>query len=152
MNEYISVSEFARLTGKSETYIRRLCRENKVPYIQEQLPNSTTLKYMIDISTEEAKRHIRKVSEVTEQVPAFVPEESSETILELVGQIRELSKQAGKVELLEDIRKREESNTKYWQDKYFELQNQIQELNTTIAEQKAQLAEPNKKSWQFWKK
>ena len=156
MEQYVSVDEFSRLSGKSGTYIRRICREGKVPYIMEQLQNSTTQKYMIDISSPEAQKHILNKSAIPEhpeQSYKEVPQPTNETIIELTFRIEELSKQAGKVELLEDIKKREQENTKFWQDKYFELQNQVTELNIIVAELKAEnerFKQELKKP--FWKK
>ena len=137
MEQYISVDEFARLTGKSATYIRRLCRENKIPFIQEQLQNSTTLKYMIDITAPEAQKHLNhkdNIPEPTEQGSTPSSSRGDDLILELMNEIKELSKEAGKVEQIEDIRKREENNAQFWQNKYFEFQNQVTELNKKVVE------------------
>jgi len=42
--------------------------------------------------------------------------------------ISELSQKVGKYELLEDKSKEEKENTKHWQDKYFESQNEVKDL------------------------
>ena len=136
MSNYISVAEFARRTGKSETYIRRMCRENKVPNIEEQLQNSSNTRYMIDIESEEAQKHIKNVAELEGEV---VAEHSSSTITELTERIEELAKLAGRADALEDIQKRESENAKYWQDLYMELQNKVAELSGTIGTLEAEL-------------
>ena len=92
---------------------------------------------MIDITSPEAQKHIssKNVSpEQREQSSGTYHEPSEDLILELMSEIKELSKEAGKVEQIEDIRKREENNAQFWQNKYFEIQNQVTELNKRVAE------------------
>lgn len=60
--------------------------------------------------------------------------------LELVQFIAELSKRAGKAELLEDRQKQSENDAEYWRKQYFELQAEFKSVNAELAELKAKIA------------
>ena len=64
----------------------------------------------------------------------------NDSTLELVQFIAELSKRAGKAELLEDRQKQSENDAEYWRGKYFELQSELNTVKSEIAELKAKAA------------
>ena len=144
----IDVEEFARLSGKTESYIRRLCREDKLPFIQELVPQTGRMKYLIDIDLPEAKKYLVPIQiqnntaseQVQEPQQNFNNTETLQHLLNAKDYIINLQKQliqyaekAGQVQLLEDIEKRKEN----------EYLRQVAELKAENEKLKEQL---NKKS------
>ncbi len=70
--------------------------------------------------------------------------------MELVKFISELSAKAGKYELLEDNSRQSKEDVKYWQEKYFELQNDYNKLQNKF--DNLQEALENEKKRPFWKR
>jgi|GEM_PF-5434596 len=120
---YVDVEEFSKLSGKTDSYIRRLCRENKLPSIQEIVPQTGKPKYLIDIDSAESKKYLSPVQSqnfkknVTEQVPQHIFTSSDnmqellkakDQIIELKDQIIQYAEQAGQIKLLEDLDKRKQ--------------------------------------------
>lgn len=120
---YIDVEEFSRLSGKTDSYIRRLCRENKLPSIQEIVPQTGKPKYLIDIDSNESKKYLSPVQDQNfKKSPAeLVPQhiftnsdniqellKAKDQIIELKDQIIQYAGHAGQVRLLEDLDKRKQ--------------------------------------------
>ena len=141
--KYVDVSEFAHLSGKTESYIRRLCRENEIPYIQEQLPQTNKLKYLIDLDNPEVNKHLNNKNEVPQQVNGNesqqVPQQNftNYDIVEILEKFEGYILKAGKFELLEDKQKELKEDVANWQEKYFELKyrNEVLEQENLVLKQ-----------------
>lgn len=147
MEKYVDVKEFSKLTGVTETYVRRLCSEDRLQYIREKLGNSSNTKFMIDLTCDLAQKMINKHAfennSVTEPVAEqnTIDQEQPQTILEMSKQIEELAKMAGKFEQIEDLRQRDKDSAEVWEKRYFDMQQQVTELNKQIIELNRQVAE-----------
>ena len=76
----------------------------------------------------------------------------------LITELKELALEAGKYKQLEIIRNEEKENTKYWQEKFFEVNHALIEKNYEIEALKKQVEELNaekaskKRGWLFGRK
>jgi DNA-binding MarR family transcriptional regulator len=69
---------------------------------------------------------------------------------QLVLYIADLSAKASKYEMIEDKSKEDKENTKFWQDKYFESENEVKKLiklNTQLETENQQLKKKGLFSW-----
>ena len=152
--QYISVEDFRKKLNKKdsyESYIRRLCRDGKLEYITEESEKGNS-KYMINLEGKHAKRLLERSSTDIDIEPEYTStinqdfigtrieaQEEPENIRLLIEelsntrqQLVEFAQQAGQAKLLTDNLISKEKDTKYWQDKYFEIQAQLSRLNYEI--------------------
>jgi len=139
---FIDKNDFAIIVNYHESYIRRLCQDGRLEATKDGN------KWLIDTQGEKVKKLIQeraaintinnskidtnntKSIESTQNQSFDVPELINKLIQsqELLIQYAE---QAGQAKLLTDNLITKENDVKYWQDKYFEIQ---QELNKSIQE------------------
>ena len=141
---YVSVEDFRKKLNKKDSYdsyIRRLCRDGKLEHIMEESEKGNP-KYMIDLEGTHAKKVLLRSSTDTDIETEYigtvkhnytdtepVQHEESENIRLLIEelsttrhQLIEFAQQAGQSKLLTDNLISKEKDTKYWQEKYFEIQ------------------------------
>jgi len=139
---FIDKNDFAIIVNYHESYIRRLCQDGRLEATKDGN------KWLIDTQGEKVKKLIQeraaintinnskidtnniKNTESTQNQSFDVPELINKLIhsQELLIQYAE---QAGQAKLLTDNLITKENDVKYWQEKYFEIQ---QELNKQIQE------------------
>ena len=152
--QYISVEDFRKKLNKKDSYdsyIRRLCREGKLEYITEESEKGNS-KYMINLEGKHAKKLLERSSIDINIEPEYISTtkqdyndtkteyaEESENVRLLIEelsstrqQLVEFAQQAGQAKLLTDNLISKEKDTKYWQDKYFEIQTQVSKQNFEI--------------------
>ena len=152
--QYVSVENFRKKLNKKDSYdsyIRRLCRDGKLEYITEESEKGNP-KYMINLEGKHAKKILERSSTDIDIEPEYIsttyqdftntksePSEEAENIKLLIEelsstrqQLVEFAQQAGQAKLLTDNLISKEKDTKYWQDKFFEIQAQISKQNYEI--------------------
>ncbi len=74
------------------------------------------------------------------------PEEFPKTLTaKLISELKELALEAGKYKQLEIIRNEEKENSKYWEEKYFELSAELNRKNDEILNYKMKISELEKR-------
>ena len=132
--EKLSTKQVSVLSGKSQRQIRNLCEAGKLPCFKEDI--STGKKYLIYTNTKEFQElcgnnsmaeviHLGEICEEEDGNEAGNFKGSAEIISELTSSIERLAREAGKAELLTDNLINRENDVKYWQEKYFEIQQEL---------------------------
>ena len=147
MQQYIDVEEFARLSGKTESYIRRLCREQKLPYIQEQVPQSGRHKYLIDTESEKSKKFLlpEPVPNQFEKLPEQEPKqnftntdtvsellEAKDKIIELQDHLIQTKEIVGQVNLLTTLDKNKDAEINKLNARVKELEIKLYKIPVVI--------------------
>ncbi|MEI8390788.1 MAG: hypothetical protein WCG23_13000 [bacterium] len=146
----VSIKRLAEICGVSDTAIRKLVHSSKLPSEKDLKGN-----YYLDLDDEIIKEYITKhnqfdaeVIEVSSEVNQPKNQPNDIVMIELVNKIEYLSKLAGKAELLTDNLITKDQDVKYWQEKFFELQNlynQTNQSNITLQTKVSELEKENEK-------
>lgn len=139
---YIDKNDFAKLVNYHESYIRRLCQDGRLEAIKEGN------KWLIDTLGEKAKKLIQERAKIntvdfknntTDTKNNESIQNQSVNVPELINKLihtQELliqyAEQAGQAKLLTDNLITKENDVKYWQDKYFEIQAQVNKQSYEI--------------------
>jgi len=121
----VTTKKFAEMCGVTDANIRGLIGRGKLSAVKDSLGN-----HLLDIE-EPANRDYFNSKRVSPQEQNLdeseITQQSSNidiNVIERITQrIEELAKEAGQAKLLTDNLFREEQNARYWQEKFFELQN-----------------------------
>lgn len=174
--ENLSVSDVARLAGKTPRHIRNLCQEGKLPCVKQKI--STGVKYLIYPDSSEFRSLVGEdfSIESLEEVPLYegnleeaqegswegTPPALNGIVSELTDRIIDLAKEAGRVELLTSTIMEKQNDAKYYQDEYFKISHALTEtrakmdilvmenenLKKRVNELETQLNEKSKSLWQ----
>jgi hypothetical protein len=157
----LSTKQVAELAGKSQRQIRNLCEAGKLPCYKEEI--STGTRYLIYANTKEFQElcgeksmsdivHLGEICEEEEEIRQGSIRGIAEIIAELSVRNEVLAREAGKVELLTDNLVTSKGDVKFYQDKYFEINNELIQARKELEEARKEIAslrEENKKLKEF---
>jgi len=143
-----TVTEFALMCGVSTTAIRKMIAKNKLDAYKDEYGN-----YILNLDDEKNQSYYNQKNQFQNMVTNFENQTSkhieqdieilkqpdNEVMLTLITELKSLSFEAGKAKQLEDNLIEKKADVKYWQDKYFELQN----LNNQFQNQVRNLEKEN---------
>jgi len=121
----VTTKKFAEMCGVTDANIRGLIGRGKLSAVKDSIGN-----HLLDIDEplnreyynskkNSSQDQLSSSSDITKQ-----NDKLDITAIEKITQrIEELAKEAGQTKLLTDNLFREEQNSRYWQEKFFELQN-----------------------------
>jgi len=146
----VTVTEFASMCGVSTVAIRKLItylspktgqNEPKLNAIKDENGN-----YILSLDDEKNKSYLANKKHVSiqnnqalEQVIGYenhnienCPKPTNDVMITLITELKNLSFEAGKAKQLENNLIEKKDDIKYWQEKYFELQNQNNLLHNQV--------------------
>ena len=160
--QQVTTKKFAEMAGTSEANIRGMLARGKLNAVKDFQGNN-----LFDIEDEINRKYLdgrRKNGvenqEVTQEINANVTQVGTQAndsvVIKLTNKITELAQEAGKAALLTDSIIEREKDVKYWQEKYFELQqdnNKLHEQLLTLTQELGQLRLEleQAKNKPFWK-
>lgn len=160
--QQVTTKKFAEMAGTSEANIRGMLARGKLNAVKDFQGNN-----LFDIEDETNRKYLdgrrkndAENQEVTQEINANVAQpntQSSESVvIKLTDKITELAQEAGKAALLTDSIIEKEKDVKYWQEKYFELQQdngrlheQLLSLTQEVGQLRLELEHAKNKP--FWK-
>ena len=160
--QQVTTKKFAEMAGTSEANIRGMLARGKLNAVKDSQGNN-----LFDIEDETNRKYLdgrrkngAENQEVTQEINANVAQpntQSSESVvIKLTDKITELAQEAGKAALLTDSIIEKEKDVKYWQEKYFELQQdngrlheQLLSLTQEVGQLRLELEQVKNKP--FWK-
>lgn len=164
--QQVTTKKFAEMAGTSEANIRGMLARGKLNAIKDYQGNNlfdiedeTNRKYL-DGRRKNGSENQEAAQEINANVAQLNTQSSESVVIKLTEKITELAQEAGKAALLTDSIIEKEKDVKYWQEKYFELQqdnNELHEQLLTLTQEVGQLRleleqAKNKPFWQFFKK
>lgn len=160
--QQVTTKKFAEMAGTSEANIRGMLARGKLNAVKDFQGNN-----LFDIEDEINRKYLdgrRKNGvenqEAAQEINANVTQVSTQAndsvVIKLTNKITELAQEAGKAALLTDSIIEREKDVKYWQEKYFELQqdnNKLHEQLLTLTQEVGQLRLEleQAKNKPFWK-
>lgn len=160
--QQVTTKKFAEMAGTSEANIRGMLARGKLNAVKDFQGNN-----LFDIEDETNRKYLdgrrkngAENQEVTQEINANVAQSNTQSsenvVIKLTDKITELAQEAGKAALLTDSIIEKEKDVKYWQEKYFELQQdnnklheQLLSLTQEVGQLRLELEQAKNKP--FWK-
>lgn len=147
----VTTKKFAEMCSVTDANIRGLIGRGKLSAVKDSLGN-----HLLDIEDPVNREYFNlKKSSSQEQHSdnTDIAKQNAQidlsAIERITKRIEELAKEAGRTKLLTDNLFKEEQNAKYWQEKFFELQNSYDTVRNEKGELEKEILKQNLKNEQL---
>lgn len=152
--KYQSVSNFAELANRTDVYIRKLCRENKLDYMQERSEHNKKMTYKINMDGDKTILFMNKIkakndissetnSETSNDTQGSYVETSSETfegsvepsndtLIETLERFESYIYKAGQLLAIEDKNKNQADRIVFLEGEVSRLMQEVTKLEKTV--------------------